>query len=492
MLLSEILNGIDCSDGLSLGEKPGFDCEITAITCDSRQAGKGSIFVCIRGGNVDGHTFAAAALEKGAACIVTERKLGLEREITVSDTHDFYGRAASAFFGHPARALKLAGVTGTKGKTTVTNLMKRILTDAGNMVGLIGTIQNEIGEKVIHAENTTPEAMELESLYAQMRDAGCGYCVMEVSSHALEQQRIGDSWYQTAVFTNLSHEHLDYHGDMESYFAAKKKLFARCDSAVIGIDDPHGRTLLEQLPGIAGREIPVLTFSAEREADLSAKDIVCYPESVQFILVYKGKDYPIKFAMPGLFSVRNALAAAGACLQLGLGIEQIVRSLGQVTGVKGRIEIIPTGRDFTVITDYAHAPDPLENVLSSLKETVRGRLVCLFGCGGDRDRTKRPLMAAAAAKYADFVIVTSDNPRTEDPQAIIDEILPGLEGFDTPHVTIVNRREAIYYAVANAQPGDTIVLAGKGHEDYQIIGHEKFHFDEREVVAEALAETEAR
>ncbi len=491
MLLSEILNGIDCSDGLSLGEKPGFDCEITSITCDSRQAGKGSMFVCIHGGNVDGHTFAAAALEKGAACVVTEHKLGLEREITVSDTHDFYGRAASAFFGPPSRSMQLVGDTGTKGKTTVTSLIKRILTDAGNLVGLIGTIQNEIGETVIHAENTTPEAMELESLYAQMRDAGCGYCVMEVSSHALEQQRIGDSWYQTAVFTNLSHEHLDYHGDMESYFAAKKKLFTRCNSAVIGIDDPHGRTLLEQLPQLAGKEIPVLTFSAENEADLSAKDIVCHPESVQFTLVYKGKEYPVHFAMPGLFSVRNALAAAGACLQLGLEMEQIVSSLGRVTGVKGRIEIIPTGRDFTVITDYAHAPDPLENVLSSLKETVRGRLVCLFGCGGDRDRTKRPLMAAAAAKYADFVIVTSDNPRTEDPQAIIDEILPGLEGYDTPHVTIVNRREAIYYAVRNAQPGDTIVLAGKGHEDYQIIGHEKFHFDEREVVAEALAQTQA-
>ena len=491
MLLSEILNGIDCSDGLSLGEKPGFDCEITSITCDSRQAGKGSMFVCIHGGNVDGHTFAAAALEKGAACVVTEHKLGLEREITVSDTHDFYGRAASAFFGHPSRSMQLVGVTGTKGKTTVTSLIKRILTDAGNLVGLIGTIQNEIGETVIHAENTTPEAMKLESLYAQMRDAGCGYCVMEVSSHALEQQRIGDSWYQTAVFTNLSHEHLDYHGNMESYFAAKKKLFTRCSSAVIGIDDPHGRTLLEQLPQLAGKEIPVLTFSAENEADLSAKDIVCHPESVQFTLVYKGKEYPVHFAMPGLFSVRNALAAAGACLQLGLEMEQIVSSLGRVTGVKGRIEIIPTGRDFTVITDYAHAPDPLENVLSSLKETVRGRLVCLFGCGGDRDRTKRPLMAAVAAKYADFVIVTSDNPRTEDPQAIIDEILPGLEGYDTPHVTIVNRREAIYYAVRNAQPGDTIVLAGKGHEDYQIIGHEKFHFDEREVVAEALAQTQA-
>ncbi len=492
MLFSKLIGEIDCTDGLVLGEA-GFDCEVTSITCDSRRVEKGSMFVCIRGGSFDGHDFAAAALEKGAACVVTERKLGLDRELTVSDTHDFYGRAASAFLGHPSRSMQLVGVTGTKGKTTVTSLIKRILTDAGNMVGLIGTIQNEIGDSVIHAENTTPEAMELESLYARMKDAGCGYCVMEVSSHALEQQRIGDSWYKTAVFTNLSHEHLDYHGDMESYFAAKKKLFTRCDSAVIGIDDPHGRQLLSELPQIAGKDIPVMTFSAENpDADLAAKDIVCHPESVQFKLVYNGKEYPIDFAMPGLFSVRNALAAVGACLQLGLEIGQIVASLQKVTGVKGRIEIIPTGRDFTVITDYAHAPDPLENVLSSLKETVRGRLVCLFGCGGDRDRTKRPLMAAAAAKYADFVIVTSDNPRTEDPQAIIDEILPGLEGFDTPHVTIVNRREAIYYAVKNAQPGDTIVLAGKGHEDYQIIGHEKFHFDEREVVAEALAQTEVQ
>lgn len=482
MLLSRLLEDM----GLSMA--PEFDFEVNSIVCDSRKVKPGDVFVCIKGGAADGHRFAEAALEMGAGCIVAERPLGLSRELDVTDTHQFYGQAASAFYGHPSRSMKLVGVTGTKGKTTVTSLVKKVLTDAGNLVGLIGTVQNEIGEKAIHAENTTPEAMELEGLYAQMRDAGCNYCVMEVSSHALEQQRIGDSYYEVAAFTNLSHEHLDYHGDLESYYAAKRKLFSRCGAAVIGIDDAHGRRLLEELPDVVGKDIPCLTFSACEKADLSAKDIVCHPERVEFTLLYRGEEYPVQFAMPGLFSVRNALAAVAICLTLGLPIEQIITSLQSVTGVKGRIEIIPTGRDFTVITDYAHAPDPLENVLSALKETVKGRLVCLFGCGGDRDRTKRPLMAAAAAKFADFVIVTSDNPRTEDPQAIIEEILPGLDGTMTPYKVIVNRREAIYYAVQNALPGDTIVLAGKGHEDYQIIGHEKRHFDEREVVADALAE----
>ena len=267
---------------------------------------------------------------------------------------------------------------------------------------------------------------------------------------------------------------------MEDYFEAKAKLFAICDSAVINRDDEYGRRLLERHP-------EAMTFSLEEEADLTAKEIVCHAESVDFLLCAGGVESRVHFGMPGRFSVRNALAAAGACLQLGVSLNTIISALSSTSGVRGRIETIPTGRDFTVITDYAHSPDSLENVLSSLKETVKGRLVALFGCGGDRDRTKRPLMAAAAARHADALIITSDNPRTEDPQAIIDEILPGLEGFSVPYTVIVNRREAIFHAVRTAQPGDTIVLAGKGHEDYQIIGHEKFHFDEREVVAEALA-----
>ena len=482
MRLSELLRGMDWK-----GEAPPFDPEITGITCDSRAVQKGNLFVAIRGGSSDGHRFAADALEKGACCVVTEVSQGLSHEITCSDTHDFYGKAASAYFGHPSRSMTLIGVTGTKGKTTVTNLVKKVLEADGTMVGLIGTIQNEIGSQVIHAENTTPEAMELEGLFAQMRDKGCRYCVMEVSSHALIQQRIGDCFYEVAAFTNLSHEHLDYHGDMESYFAAKEKLFSRCAKAVIGVDDEYGRRVKADLPKLAGRELPLLTFSSGAAgADLCAKDVVCHPDQVSFTLLYQGEERPVHFHMPGLFSVRNFLAAAAICLQLGLTLDQILPPLESVQGVKGRMEVIPTGMDFTVITDYAHAPAPLESALQSLKETVKGRLICLFGCGGDRDRTKRPLMAEAAAKYADFVIVTSDNPRTEDPDAIIAEILPGLRGWDTPHITISDRRKAIYWAIQNAKPGDTILLAGKGHEDYQIIGREKHHFDEREVVAEAL------
>ena len=482
MRLSELLKSMDWK-----GEAPPFDPEVAGVTCDSRKVNPGDLFVAIRGGAADGHKYAASALEKGACCAVTEKPLGLAQELVTGDTRRFYGEAASAFFGHPSKSMTLIGVTGTKGKTTVTNLVKKVLEADGTMVGLIGTIQNEIGSEVIHAENTTPEAMELEGLYAQMRDKGCRYCVMEVSSHALEQQRIGDSFYKAAAFTNLSHEHLDYHGDMESYFAAKEKLFSRCERAVVGIDDAYGRRLIEDLPALAGKELPLLTFTSEPEgADLCARGIVCHPDRVEFTLLYKGEEYPVHFHMPGVFSVRNFLAAAGLCLSLGLPMERILPPLQAVEGVKGRMEVIPTGRDFTVITDYAHAPAPLESALKSLKETVKGRLVCLFGCGGDRDRTKRPLMAEAAAKYADFVIVTSDNPRTEDPDAIISEILPGLRGWDTPHVTISDRRKAIYWAVQNAEPGDTILLAGKGHEDYQIIGHEKRHFDEREVVAEAL------
>ena len=456
------------------------DREATGVVNDSRQVKPGDVFVCIRGAQSDGHRYAAAAAAQGAAAIVCEEDVGFENQILVPDTHLAYSRMASNFYGNPEKKLRLVGVTGTKGKTTVTSLIKRILTQSGQKVGLIGTIQNEIGEQVIHAENTTPDAMELESLYARMVEGGCTFCVMEVSSHALDQQRIGDSHYETAVFTNLSHEHLDYHRDMEDYFEAKAKLFAICDSAVINRDDEYGRRLLERHP-------EAMTFSLEEEADLTAKEIVCHAESVDFLLCAGGVESRVHFGMPGRFSVRNALAAAGACLQLGVSLNTIISALSSTSGVRGRIETIPTGRDFTVITDYAHSPDSLENVLSSLKETVKGRLVALFGCGGDRDRTKRPLMAAAAARHADALIVTSDNPRTEDPQAIIDEILPGLEGFSVPYTVIVNRREAIFHAVRTAQPGDTIVLAGKGHEDYQIIGHEKFHFDEREVVAEALA-----
>jgi len=476
MLLSKLLEGTTAV--------PSFDCEITGVTNDSRKAAPGVAFVCIRGRITDGHRYAASAVEKGASAVICEEDLGLENQVIVSDSHAVYGKMAANFHGNPAKKMHLVGVTGTKGKTTVTNLIKTILTLSGEKVGLIGTVQNEIGDEILESKNSTPEAMELQELYKKMADAGCGYCIMEVSSHALDQHRIGDSFYDTAVFTNLTHEHLDYHSDMEDYFLAKAKLFKICGTAVIGSGDSYGKWLTGMV------KVPFLTFDPEGEADLTAEEIVCHADSVDFVLCMSGKKYPLHFNMPGLFSVKNALAAAGACLQLSISPELIVRGLASVQGVRGRIEIIPTGRDFTVITDYAHTPDSIENVLSALRSTVKGRLTVLFGCGGDRDRTKRPLMAAAAARHADHLIVTSDNPRTEDPEAIIAEILPGLEGSDVSHETIVNRREAIFHAVKTAKTGDTIVLVGKGHEDYQIIGTEKFHFDEREVVAEALAELE--
>lgn len=475
MKLSELLANIETSG-------PIEDREIRNMTCDSRQVGQGDVFVCIAGGTADGHDFARKALEQGAAAVVCQRDLGIPGQILTPDTRKAYSRMAANFYGNPSKKLRLIGVTGTKGKSTVATLIKAVLMAAGKKVGLIGTIQNEIGDKIIPADKTTPDALELESLYADMVKEGCEYCVMEVSSHALDQNRIGDSHYEVAVFTNLSHEHLDYHKTMENYFEAKAKLFSICDTAVINADDPYGQRLLSQCA------CPALAFSMkEGRAGLRAFDVQHHPDSVDFRFCYEGVEGKLRFAMPGDFSVRNALAAMGACLQLGVCLDTITGALRTVAGVRGRNEIIPTGRDFTVICDYAHSPDSIENILSSLKETVHGRLVALFGCGGDRDRTKRPLMGAAAAAYADFVYVTSDNPRTEDPEAIIQEILPGVEGRGVPYAVIPDRREAIFQAIRDAKPGDTIVLCGKGHEDYQVIGHEKRHFDEREIVAEALA-----
>lgn len=461
-------------------------CEVSGMTSDSRKVVPGSVFVCIAGTAADGHDYAASALEKGALAVVCERDLGLSCQILVPDTHAAYSRMAANWYGNPSRRLRLIGVTGTKGKSTVSYLIKQILVAAGKKVGLIGTIQNEIGDKILPADKTTPDALELEALFAEMVKAGCEYCVMEVSSHALDQNRIGDAHYEAAVFTNLSHEHLDYHGTMEAYYQAKKKLFAVCDTAVVNMDDSWGQRLAGEI------SCPVLGFSMEGKGELNAFEVSHHVDAVDFRYAYRGVESRIHFGMPGNFSVKNALAAMGACLALGVCLNTIAGTLSVVAGARGRNEILPTGMDFTVISDYAHSPDAMENILSALKETVKGRLVALFGCGGDRDRTKRPLMGEAAAKWADYVYVTSDNPRTEDPEAIIAEILPGVEGHGTPYEVIVNRREAIFRAIDTALPGDTIVLCGKGHEDYQIIGHEKFHFDEREIVAEAVAARKAK
>ena len=458
------------------------DTEITSLTDDTRKVTDGSLFVCIKGGRFDGHDAAGEMLEKGAAAVVCERDLGLgDRQIVVGDTREMYGKLCAAWFGHPERKMTLIGVTGTNGKTTTTSVIKYILMSAGFKTGLIGTIQNEIGDEVIHTENTTPLTFEFMSVLAKMAEAGCKYVVMEVSSFGLCQRRIGPSHFRTAVFTNLTQDHLDYHKDMEDYYQAKKMLFDICDAAIINIDDEYGRRLYSET------ECEKYSFSVKENADIYADGIKIKSTGSSFWYCCGNKSRLVKTRIPGLFNVSNLTAAIAVCLREGIPAETVINAIGNYNGVKGRCEVIPTGRDFTVICDYAHTPDAVENILRSVKEYTEGRLICLFGCGGNRDAAKRPKMAQAAAKYADRLIVTSDNPRNEDPEAIIREILTGLEGSAVPYDVVTDRREAIYHALKTAQKGDIIVLAGKGHEDYQIIGGmEHIHFDEREVVADGL------
>ena len=484
MRLSELLEGRHAA--------PQNDPEITFITDDTRRVIPGALFICVKGGRFDGHTAAADMLEKGAAAVVCDHDLGLgDRQIVVPDTRAEYGALCAAWCGHPERKMRFIGVTGTNGKTTITTVIKYLLTAAGHKVGLIGTIQNEIGDQILHTENTTPVTLELFELYRRMYEAGCDYVVMEVSSFGLVQKRIGPTHFDVAVFTNLTQDHLDYHKTMEAYYEAKRMLFDICDTAVINTDDDYGIRLF--------KETACRKYSYGREAHDHVPAFAYAPGKVRadgasFTLHVSAdhmddRYYQIDMRMTGYFNIANATAAFAACSLLGdekLTVPGMLESLQSCPGVRGRCEVIPTGRDFSVICDYAHTPDAIENILENVKLYTEGRLVCLFGCGGDRDRTKRPLMAQAAAKFADKLIVTSDNPRTEDPEAIIRDILAGLADSAVPYDTVIDRREAIAHAMRTAEPGDVIVLAGKGHEDYQIFGTDKKHFDEREVVADIL------
>ena len=458
------------------------DTEISSVTDDTRKVTEGSLFVCVKGGSFDGHTAAAEMLEKGAAAVVCERDLGLgDRQIITENSRKLYGQICSAWFGHPEKKLKMIGVTGTNGKTTITNVIKHILMKNGHKTGLVGTIQNEIGEEILHTDNTTPMAYDFMGLLAKMADAGCEYVVMEVSSFGLCQYRIGSSYFDVAVFTNLTQDHLDYHKDMEDYYQAKKMLFDICGCAVINSDDDYGRRLYGET--VCTKR----SFSVKGNADYYADGIKIKSTGSSFWFCSGDKSHLVKTRMPGMFNVSNITAAIAACLEAGLTIDNIIPAIEEYNGVKGRCEVIPTGLDFTVICDYAHTPDALENILRSVKEYTENDLICLFGCGGNRDAAKRPKMAQAAAKYADKLIITSDNPRNEKPEAIIDDILAGVKDKPVNYDVVTDRREAIFHALKIAEKGDIIVLAGKGHEDYQILaGMEHIHFDEREVVAEGL------
>ena len=455
--------------------------EITAITCDSRRIEPGCLFVCIVGTAVDGHRFAADAQASGAAAIVVQRDMGLQTQLMTDNTRRAWAQICANWFGNPAQRLRLIGVTGTNGKTTTTSLIKSMLEYDGHKVGLIGTIQNMVGSRAIPSERTTPDPYDLQSLLALMVMEGCDYCVMEVSSHALDQQRVEGCFCDIGVFTNLTQDHLDYHITMENYLAAKKRLFSMCRVGVVNRDDAAADEMMRDVP------CETCSFSVDNDrADYVARNVRHRADGVDFELVGLGRIGRVRMRIPGKFSVYNGLAAATVCLQSGMEFERVVEALSAAEGVKGRAEVVPTGRDFTVVIDYAHTPDGLENICRTLKECCTGRLVTLFGCGGDRDKTKRPLMGSIAASLSDYVVVTSDNPRTEQPAAIIEDILKGMTDTKTPYTVVENRVEAIGWALARLQPGDTLLLAGKGHETYQIIGEEVRHLDEREVVAQAL------
>lgn len=479
MRLGELLNGVktEISEDLAC-------LEISGVTADSRRVAPGMLFLCIRGGRFDGHDHATSALEAGAAAVVCQRDLGLEKQVLCDDTRHAYGILCGNWFGNPAQKLHMIGVTGTNGKTTVTCIIKHVLESAGHRVGLIGTIHTEIGDITVPAKHTTPDPLTLHSLLARMVSAGCRYAVMECSSHALDQQRLAGIRFDTAVFTNLTQDHLDYHGTMEAYYEAKKKLFDVCGEAVINVDDEYGRRLMGEI------NCKVRTFStASDNADFTAKDIRYAPGHSRFLLVGRGELAGVRLPIPGEFSVSNATAAAVASLSAGLSLEEAAKGLSDCPGVVGRVEALPTDTEYTVIRDYAHSPDGLEKIITAMRKFAKGRVVTLFGCAGNRDRTKRPIMGEIVARLSDFVILTSDNPRDEDEMQIIEDTLPGIQKYPgVPCEVISDRYSAIRWALEHARKDDVLILAGKGHEDYQVLHGETICFDEKDIVLSLLRE----
>ena len=459
--------------------------EVAAVAYDSRKVTKNALFVAVSGFAADGNRFIPMAMEKGASVVVTAKKPEGEVPYVLVDSDRLALALISRnFFGRPAEAMTTIGITGTNGKTSSTLLLKQVLeTCLGAKVGLIGTMENLIGDEVVPTERTTPESYELQALFARMRDAGCTHMIMEVSSHAVTLERIGGITYDVAAFTNLTEDHLDFHKTMEHYCDTKAELFARCGGAVINCDDEwFGRIS-------AKADCPTITTSAKNEAGIWAKDAVLKADGVAFTAVSDGAEYAVELPIPGRFTVYNVLTVLGIVKALGLDLNDAVAALKNVQGVKGRIEVVPTpGKPYTVLIDYAHTPDGLENVLRSVRDFCKGRLICVFGCGGDRDPMKRPIMGRIGVELSDLAIITSDNPRTEEPAAIIRDIVAGADSASGAYKIIENRTKAIEYAMDIGEKDDIIILAGKGHETYQEICGVKHHMDEREIVAQYLEE----
>lgn len=454
--------------------------EISFITDDSRKVQAGCVFVCVKGARFDGHDAAVDAEKKGAAAVVAEHSVGCQNEILTDNTRAAYALMSAAFFGYPAEKLRLLGVTGTNGKTTTTFLLRELLELFGKKTGLIGTVVTFDGKESMDASLTTPECFALQQLFANMIKNGCEYCVMEVSSQALAQSRVEGCRFEAAAFSNLTRDHLDYHGNFENYAAAKAKLFSQCERAILNADDPAWRRMLQD------SRCGYATYAEKNEADYRAEQVHYGQRGVEYILSHGGEKIKIQLGIPGEFSVYNSLCAFSVLCELGFSLSELAEKAVLLKGVKGRVEVVPTNTDFVVMIDYAHSPDGLENILRAVRPITRGRVLTVFGCGGDRDKTKRPIMGETAYRLSDRIYVTSDNPRTEDPDGIIREILTGIPDREKPVYVNSSRTDAIAQALRDAKEGDTVLLAGKGHETYQILGTEKIHYDEREIVHSLL------
>lgn len=473
------------------------DSELTSLTSDSREVVEGSLFICLKGIHSDGHDYIEKAIAQGAKAFIVSKDVVLPDgvgAIKVEDTREAMLLIAPFFYDYPASKMRMIGVTGTNGKTTTTHIIGHILEAQGYKVGIIGTVHVLINGTAYPIHNTTPDAGDLQPILQKMVDEKVEYCVMEVSSHALALNRVAGVEYDTAVFTNLTQDHLDYHKTFENYLAAKSKLFELVSQknqkkspkgAVINIDDAYGNRIMEKT------DCPVITYSAENNGTLNADSIEMTSKTTRFTLHYNGDNFEVNTKITGLFNVYNTLAAVGACLTEGVSMSAIDMALKSFTSVPGRFELIEEGQSFAVVVDYAHTPDGLENILKTAKALTPNRIIVVFGCGGDRDATKRPIMGGIAATYGDIIFVTSDNPRTEDPNTIVDQVAAGVIaklGAQGNYKVIVDRKEAIRSAISIAEEGDIILIAGKGHENYQILKDKTIHFDDREIAREALKE----
>lgn len=477
MRLRELLEGMEV-----ISQTISPDTEITHVCVDSRATQKGSLFVAVPGNRCDGGHYARQAVDRGAVCVVCQSELPPDLPwVKVRDARLALSQLACRWYGHPSRQLTMLGVTGTNGKTTVTYLLRHILQRTGMKTGLIGTVQNIVGEQTLPAQRTTPDALQIQQLLSAMTKNGCSHAVMEVSSHALDQHRAEGIDFAVGIFTNLTEDHLDYHGTMGCYCDAKAKLFQMSRMGVCNADDPWTERLL------AGASCPSVYYGIHNPAEVWAEDIFLHSRSVDFTVCTARTRTPVHLGVPGRFSVYNALGAIAACGELGIPPEECAAALATFPGVVGRMEVVPTpGKPYTLLIDYAHTPDALENVLKTVRGFAQNRVIAVFGCGGDREREKRPLMGHIAGKLADLTIITSDNPRTEEPMAIIRDILPGIAGAEDKYIVEPDRRGAIALAMGRAAAGDVIVLCGKGHETYQEIGDKTIPMDEREIVRSLL------